>query len=161
YETLMQSPVEGSNFTVEVHSDRRADVEAKQVRVATLLREHGKEGLLLLDPENVAWLTSGASSRGVRDPAQEAGGYCTAEGRWLRATNADTQRLFDEEVDGLGFQLKEWPWHLRREQFLTDLCHNRKLLCDRPPGCDGDFTPVEPALRKLRRVMTPYEQACL
>ena len=42
------------------------------------------------------------------------------------ASNVDSQRLFDEEVDGLGFQLKEWPWHWGRDQLLADLCQNRK-----------------------------------
>ena len=92
-------------------SDRRADIDAKQTRVATLLQETQCEGLLLLDPENVAWMTSGASSRGILDPADTPVVFISSEGRWMLSSNVDSQRLFDEELDGLGFQLKEWPWH--------------------------------------------------
>jgi Xaa-Pro aminopeptidase len=139
-------------------SDRRADIEAKQIRIAALLQEAGCEGLLLLDPENFSWLTSGAAARGVLNPADLPALYFSAEGRWLIASNVDSQRLFDEEVDGLGFQLKEWPWHWGRDQLLADLCHNRTVACDR---AFGNCKLVADTLGKLRRAMTPYEQACL
>src|SRR5262249_51494195 len=52
----------------DLGSDRRADVDAKQAWVAALLNEVGCEGLLILEPENFAWLTSGATARGVLEP---------------------------------------------------------------------------------------------
>ena len=85
--------------TGDTGSDRRADIDAKTGRVAALLREVGCEGLLLLEPENVAWLGSGALARGVLDPAAEPALYCNGEQRWVIASNADAQRIFDEEVD--------------------------------------------------------------
>ena len=45
-----------------------------------------------------------------------------ADQRWAVSCNADSQRLFDEELDGLGFQLKEWPWHVDRQQLFADWC---------------------------------------
>ncbi len=138
-------------------SDRRADIDAKMTKVAELLREVGCEGLLLLDPANFAWLTSGAMIRGLTEPAAEPAAYSNGEHRWIIASNVDSQRLFDEEVDGLGFQLKEWPWHWGRDQFLADLCHNRKVACDRPVN---GIVNVAEQMRRLRRQLTPYEQAC-
>jgi Xaa-Pro aminopeptidase len=142
---------------VDALSDRRADIDAKMGRVAELLKETGCDGLLLLEPENFAWLTAGATARGSLDPAALPAVYCTGEARWVLSSNADSQRLFDEEIDGLGFQLKEWPWHGGRDQLLADLGHNRKLACDRP--LEGT-TPVADRLRLLRRGLTAYEQAC-
>jgi Xaa-Pro aminopeptidase len=138
--------------------DRRADVEAKTALVATLLQEVGCEGLLLVEPENFAWLTSGGTARGVLDPAQPPAVYCNGESRWIIASNVDSQRLFDEELDGLGFQLKEWPWHWGRDQLLSDLCQDRKIACDRP--LLGAHV-VADRLRLLRRGLSSYEQACL
>jgi Xaa-Pro aminopeptidase len=138
-------------------SDRRTDIDAKMSRVATLLQEVGCEGLLLLDPANFAWLTSGAMSRGLGDASAEPAVYCNGEHRWIIASNVDSPRLFDEEVDGLGFQLKEWPWHWGRDQILADLCQNRKVACDRP--VNGVVNVSEP-MRRLRRRLTIYEQAC-
>src|SRR5437868_4091933 len=136
---------------------RRADIDAKQARIAAFLQEVGAEGLLLLEPENFAWLSSGASVRGILDAADMPGLYFMPEQRWLLAANADSQRLFDEELDGLGFQLKEWPWHWGREQLLADLCVGRNIASDRNYGtCKS----VGEQVRKLRRALTPYEQAC-
>src|SRR5438132_4445556 len=83
--------------------------------------------------------------------------YFTADQRWVIACNVDSQRLFDEEVDGLGFQLKEWPWQWGREQLLADLCHDRAVASDRP---FGDAKVVTDKIRRLRQALTPYEQAC-
>ena len=69
-------------------------------------------------------------------------------------------RLFDEEIDGLGFQLKEWPWHWGREQFLADLCANRKIAVRRARcGWPATSSTSAPQLAALRRALTPYEQA--
>jgi Xaa-Pro dipeptidase len=138
-------------------SDRRADIDAKMANVAELLREVGCEGLLLLEPANFAWLTSGAMARGLSDPAAEPATYTNGEHRWIITSNVDSQRLFDEEVDALGFQLKEWPWHWGREQFLADLCHNRKVACDRSVNGTAN---VGEQMRRLRRRLSAYDQAC-
>ena len=47
----------------------------------------------------------------------------------------DTQRLFDEELDGLGFQLKEWQWAAGRAGLVGELMAHKKMAVDRPyPG---------------------------
>ncbi|MGL4549788.1 MAG: M24 family metallopeptidase [Gemmataceae bacterium] len=160
-ETLITAFSQGSEFNLEARSDRRADVDAKQAHVASLLRQSGRDGLLLTQPESFAWLTSGGTPRGVLDPATAPAIYCTHDARWVICSNTDSQRLFDEEIESLGFQLKEWPWHWGREQFLADLCAGRKVACDAPPGLDADVVDVGPRLAALRRALTPYEQAAL
>jgi hypothetical protein len=144
--------------TLSTPADRRADIDGKMVRIQALLQEVECEGLLLLEPENFSWLTAGALHRNLPDPGSSPAVYCNGEQRWLLASNTDSQRLFDEELDGLGFQLKEWPWHWGREQLLTDLCTNRQVACDRPLG---ECKVVGEKVRLLRRQMTEYEQACL
>ncbi len=143
--------------TAEATADRRADLDSKQIRIGKLLEEIGCEGLLILDPENFGWLTSGAAARGVVDPAEHPALYFSADQRWLVASNVDSQRMFDEELDGLGFQLKQWPWHGDREQLLADLCHGRNVAGD---VARSGLKPVGEQLRRLRRFLSPYEQAC-
>ncbi len=136
---------------------RRIDVEAKQQRVAALLHEVNCQGLLVLEPENFAWLTGGATVAGNLDPAAWPALFFTADERWLITTNVDTQRLFDEEIAGLGFQLKEWPWHWGRQQLLADILHGRRVACDQARnGCPH----VGEQLRQLRRVLSSHDQAC-
>jgi Xaa-Pro aminopeptidase len=156
-ETLVQPFPPAGSGAVE-GPGRRVDIEAKQVQVAALLQQLKCEGLLVLDPENFAWLTSGAIARAVLDPASQPALYFSAEQRWLIAANSASQRLFDEEIDGLGFQLKEWPWYLGRDQLLADLCQGRTVASDLP---FGNLRPAPAELRALRRTLTPYEQACL
>jgi hypothetical protein len=137
--------------------DRRTDVEAKQALMADLLKEIGCDGLLVLQPENFAWLTAGASARGILDPLTAPALYFSTEGRWLLSSNVDTQRLFDEEMDGLGFQLKEWPWHWGRTGLLADLCQGRKVASDVPmEGCPS----VAERLARLRLSLSEYDRAC-
>lgn len=144
-------------FKLGALPDRRGDVDAKQALVARLIAEAGCDGLLVLEPANFAWLTSGGTARAVLDAASWPALYLATEGRWIVCSNADSQRLFDEEVDGMGFQLKEWPWHWGREQLLTDLCQGRNVACDRP---FGTCKVVADVLQKHRRLMTEYERAC-
>ena len=146
-----------TQIAVAAVPDRRADLDAKQACIAAFLQEAQCEGLLVLAPENFSWLTSGAVARGILDPEETPGLYFSADQRWALASNVDSQRLFDEELDGLGFQLKEWPWHWGREQLLADLCHGRTLACDHPRDNSKN---VAADLRQLRRLLTPYEQAC-
>jgi Xaa-Pro aminopeptidase len=156
-ETLVQ-PFPPAGSGAAEGPGRRVDIEAKQVQVAALLQQLKCDGLLVLDPENFAWLTSGAVARSVLDPASQPALYFSAEQRWLIAANSVSQRLFDEEIDGLGFQLKEWPWYLGRDQLLADLCQGRNVVCDLP---FGNLRSAAAELRALRRTLTPYEQACL
>jgi Xaa-Pro aminopeptidase len=129
-------------------------VDGKQAQVAELLRAVGVDALLLLEPENVAWMSSGGVGGGTLNPEDAPALYCTAEARWLVARNLDTQRLFDQEVDGLGFQLKEWPWSWGRSQLLQYLLGLRRAACDRP---FGDALVVGDQLRQRRLALSPYE----
>lgn len=140
-------------------ADRRKDIDQKQTWVAGLLADCGCEGLLILEPENFSWLTSGAMARGVLDGREMPAAYFSADQRWIISANVDSQRLFDEELDGLGFQLKEWPWYSGREQLLADLCHGRVVASDRPLTICK--LSLGEQMRQRRRVLSPYEQECL
>jgi Xaa-Pro aminopeptidase len=68
----------------------------------------------------------------------------------------DTQRLFDEELDRLGFQLKEWNWEGGRADLLASVVTGRKVAADRP----FPQTPMaNNLLRPLLRELSAFEQA--
>src|SRR5438105_3893081 len=104
---------------------RRLDIDAKQQLIAQLLHDCGCDGLLVLNPTNVRWLTSGAGPVGLLGRDEMPGLYFTPHQRWLLASSTDSQRMFVEELDGLGFMLKEWHWSASREQLLVDLVYGR------------------------------------
>ena len=156
-ETQVVSPASLPEISLGTPMDRRADIELKQQRIAALLQEVGCDALLVLSPDNFAWLSAGGAARGILDPESMPALFFTADARWVLCCNADVQRIFDEELDGLGFQVKEWPWHLGRATLLTDLCQGRNVACDLPfESCKV----VGPQLQPMRRVLTDYEIAC-
>lgn len=156
-ETRVASAQSVPEINLTTPMDRRADVEAKQSWVASLLKDQGCDGLLVLREENFAWLTAGGTARGIADNDSMPALYFSAEGRWLVCANVDSQRIFDEEIDGLGFQIKEWPWHVGRRQLLADLCQGRNLACD---GALEGCKDVSDKFARGRLVFTEYEQAC-
>lgn len=135
---------------------RRADIDAKQAQIAALLAETELEAVILVEPENFAWISSGATPRSVLDPAQLPAIYVSPDVRSVFASNLDSQRLFDEELDGMGFQLKEWNWNWGREQLIVYLCRGRKYGCDiNRPDCKY----VGEQMHRLRTTVTEFELA--
>jgi Xaa-Pro aminopeptidase len=70
-------------------------------------------------------------------------------------SNVDTQRLFDEEIDQLGFQLKEWTWVGGRSELLLNVTAGRSIAADRP---FPNVPMVNDRLRPLLRVLSDYER---
>src|SRR6266481_5143969 len=73
--------------------DRRSEIEAKQERVGALLAEAGADGLLMLDPANMAWLSGASLTHGIPDPADWPALYLNPTQRWLIAGSLDSQRI--------------------------------------------------------------------
>lgn len=137
-------------------SARRADIDAKQQMVGRLLQAAGVEAALLLMPAHVTWFTSGMNVRGLVADSERPGVYTNGQQRWLLCSNVDTHRLFDEELDRLGFQLKEWTWDGGRAELLSVVTAGRKVLGDRP---FPNMPLINDRLRPLLRVLSEYEQA--
>ncbi|MBI3861241.1 MAG: M24 family metallopeptidase [Planctomycetia bacterium] len=110
--------------------DRYEDIDRKQERIAAFLTRRKYDGLLLRRPCNFAWFTSGAEC--PRDAAHEpaAALFITPEARVVLADNVDSSQLFDRHLAGMGFQLKQRPWHEGRSGLLDDLCRGRSVACD-------------------------------
>jgi Xaa-Pro aminopeptidase len=134
---------------------RKDEIEAKQKQIAKMLAESQTDAVLLFDPPNLAWLTGASICQGIPDPNDWPAIYLTSEQRWLLSGSADTQRIFDAHLDGLGFQLKEWPWHWGREQLLASIVQNRKMACDRVLA---NSTPLGPTFRRIRLPLTAPER---
>ncbi len=133
-----------------VPSTRRTDIDAKQAVLGALLAELSCEAVVLLMPAHVAWFTGGMNVRGLIADGERPGIYCNGRQRWLLCSNTDTQRLFDEELDGLGFMLKEWQWPSGRATLLGDLVVGKKVATDRPfPTMPLVNERLRPELRQL------------
>ena len=135
---------------------RRADVEAKHARLLDYLDRTGHDAVLLTRADSLAWFTSGGDFS--VDHATEAGSawaFVNRKCRSLFCDNVQSARLFEEEVAGLGFQLKERPWTEDASAILADLCRSKSIATDLPqPGLVDDSA----ALRGLRYPLSAVER---
>ena len=134
---------------------RRADIDIKQAQVSWLMEQVECEAAMFLAPAHVAWFTAGMNIRGLLADSERPGVYTNGRQRWLLCSNIDTQRLFDEELDQLGFQLKEWTWEGGRAELLQNVTTGRKVCCDRPLP---NMPQTTERLRPILRVLTAFEQ---
>lgn len=111
---------------------RKQDIDAKQSCLANILAQMKCDAAVLFVPAHVAWFCSGFNVRGLLAESERPGLYTNGKQRWLLCSNLDTQRLFDEELDRLGFQVKEWPWTSGRAVMLGELTAGKKVAADRP-----------------------------
>ena len=135
---------------------RREDVQAKHARIIAYLDRVNLDAVLLTRADSLAWFTAGGDF--AIDGASESAcafAYVDRRCRSLLADNVHGPRLFEEEVAGLGFQLKERPWTDDPDALPADLGRSRRIATDRPrPG----YVEDEAGLRELRLPLTRLER---
>lgn len=135
---------------------RRADIDAKQAALIPILEDLGCEAFLMFMTAHLSWFAAGLNVRGLIAEAERPGVYTNGRQRWVLCSNIDTQRIFDEELDQLGFQLKEWTWEGGRADLLANITAGRKIAVDRP------FPNLKMAIERLRplvRELSWFEQS--
>jgi Xaa-Pro dipeptidase len=155
--TGVAEPLSSGEFDI-LDLERIDDVADRQRLLANLIHEKGVDALLLSRPENFAWLTGGADATRGATGETTARLFVTAEARLLATNNVESQYLFDRELPGLGFQLKERPWFEPAEQLAHDLSRGRTIASD-----DGFARSVDvsPELGRLRLVLSDREHKLL
>ena len=73
--------------------------------------------------------------------------------RAVISDNVQSSRVFEEELAGLGFQLKERPWYEDTFQVVAELCHNKRVATDMGGGCSQVRREAD-CMRALRRRLT-------
>ncbi len=136
--------------------DRAGDVDAKQRIVAEFLERTGYDALLLQQPANFAWFTAGGDNSRGGSSQSAAAIFITPDARVLVTDNVNSPLLFDHELPGLGFQLKERPWHQPRQQLMGDIVRGRNVAGDFPLA---GVTDVSSELAELRLPLTELECA--
>ena len=120
--TAMWKPA-GPMSTAEfrtVDPDRIVDIQHKQEAVTRFLENGRFDALLLQRPANFSWFTSGGDCSRAGSPDASASLFITPEARVVVTTNSESAQIFDRELQGLGFLLKERPWHEPRQALVED-----------------------------------------
>ena len=137
-------------------SPRSQDVAIKQQRIAEFLEDEGYDAVLLSRQDSFAWFTAGGDSGvGTASDLGQVSLFLTGDQRCVLATNTDSGRIFEEEVPGLGFQLKECRWDEPPDRLIEDICRGRKVASD--TGSRGTTCERE-KLRRLRINLTELER---
>ncbi len=138
---------------------RRADVEEKHERVRRFLDATGHDAVVLGTAESTAWFTSGGNlGQGLSGDACSVFLYINKTSRAVVCDNVQSCRIFEEELAGLGFQLKERPWYEDPEQVVVSLAGSRRVATDLGwNGFSADRAETN-ALKALRRSLTPLER---
>ena len=151
----MHRPTDDSSGKVLKRDAARVrDVAAKQERVSKFLTENGFDALLLEEAHNVSWMTAGANVARAGSCETIASVFMTPGARVVVTNNVDSPLLFERELFGLGFQLKERAWQLPRGGLIRDLCLGRNVASD--TGAYGT-TNVSQLLRDVRMPLSDLE----
>lgn len=150
---MSSSMDEGSPRRCLIQDKRRlADVEEKHRRIREFLNAVGADAVLLQDPANIAWFTAGADVSRLASESCQTSLFITEDAR-LFATNAvDSAQLFEREVFGLGFQLKQREWFQAHSALIEDLCRGRKIVSD--SGVEG----TKGAAKKIHKLCLPLTE---
>jgi len=138
---------------------RREDVEFKHNQIRDLLNATNHDAVVLGLAESVAWFTSGGDlGLELGSDASAIVLYINRSSRAVIADNVQSGRVFEEELAGLGFQLKEHPWQEDAARVVAELGHNKRLVTDLGQnGVELSRRENDP-LRRLRWRLTHLER---
>lgn len=131
--------------------DRAASINRKHQLLAEYISLKNVDGLLLRSPANFAWFTCGTENTrpGTVDPV--AALFITRDVRVILTSNVDSSHIFDHQLNGLGFQVKERPWQEINGTLCNDMCRGRNVLYDTGPQS------IDSELQDFRRTLTDLE----
>ncbi|WP_422926918.1 M24 family metallopeptidase [Singulisphaera sp. PoT] len=137
---------------------RREDIEEKHRRICGFLDTTGNDAIVLGRADSIAWFTSGGDLG--QDLGFELGSILLYVNRGSRAVitdNVQSARVFEEELAGLGFQLKERPWFDDPDRIIAELSHNKRVVTDLAGGA-SPWPKAGDMLKALRLPLTRLER---
>lgn len=154
--SISEMPSADSSSEIPVVTDPRyLEIDRKQQLIADLLEKNQQTALIIQQPWNFQWLTSGGTNQ-APDGRLCAALYITKDTRVLLTSNADASWIFDTQIPQLGFYVKERNWTEQPEDLANDLCRGRQVVSDTgvasTKNIDGD-------LQKLRVRLSSREQS--
>ncbi len=156
--TLPARPDPAADHGDSVVTRRREDIEEKHRRVVDYLDATRQDALILGRADSVAWFTSGGDLG--QDLGSELSSILIFVNRTSRAVvtdNVQSARVFEEELAGLGFQLKERIWHDDPGRIIAELSHNKRVETDVATS-PGPWPKDQDGIRSLRRRLTALER---
>jgi Xaa-Pro aminopeptidase len=138
---------------------RREDIDLKHQKIREFLDATEQDGVVLGRADSVAWFTSGGDlGQELTSEYSSVLLFINRRSRAVIADNVQSSRVFEEELAGMGFQLKERPWYDEPFRSVAELCHNKRIATDLgSTGCMHWKREGDP-LRGLRQRLTGLER---
>ncbi len=136
--------------------NKQEEIREKERRVRSFLEENEIDALLLSKQNNFSWLTAGGDNHVVIASGMGVASLLiTGDRKYLIADNIESSRLEEEEVTGLGFEVKDYPWYGEgKNRILKELTSGMKVASD--DGFPGTET-VDAKVAELRYSLTKEE----
>lgn len=103
------------NLTMEITQlEAQKELEEKLVRVQSFLNEQKLDGLLLTQVRNFYWITTGLANNQIvlNKDVGAASLLIMKDGKkYLLSSESESERLMDESVGKLGYELKKFNWY--------------------------------------------------
>jgi len=115
------------------------EVRMKESRILACLRAHELRYAALARYDNFAWLTRGGYNKALHTAEVGAGILVfSSERKYLIGKSMDVDRISEEELDGLGYEVVRLPWYGRSAvEAAAELIDGSPAISDIViPGCD-------------------------
>ena len=111
--------------------ERREVIDDRHKIISNLLNENQLHGIILSRPEHLSWVTASADlSPGLQLWRHPIFAYVTPTHRMIVCDATQSARLFEEELFGLGFLLKEFPLADGSQSMLANLVMGKQVAWD-------------------------------
>jgi len=153
--TTEYSNADSSTDFTAITDERYLEIDRKQQLVADYLERTNQTALIIQQPWNFQWFTSGGSNQ-TPDGRTCAFLYIARDTRVILTTDADSPWIFDTQVPQLGFYVKERSWTEPRDSIVADLCRGRRVVSD---SGVANTKMVDEDLQALRIKLSNREQS--
>ncbi|HBT25143.1 MAG TPA: peptidase M24 [Pseudothermotoga sp.] len=134
---------------------RIEEVRIKLSRVRNFLDKHGLSAVLLKKQPNFSWITGGGLNMvGIATEIGVASVLITRESCYILANKIESERMKDEELGELNFEIIDYDWFENKELEIVKKIVDGKVGCDVPVS---DLNYVENEINKLRYELTESE----
>lgn len=112
-------------------AQRRQVIESRHQAITQMLASHQLQGLILTRPEHLSWITAAADlTPGLQLWRHPIFAYVTPTHRMVVCDTTQSARLFEEELFGLGFLLKEFSLADGPQSMLGNLVAGKQVAWD-------------------------------